>query len=189
MRTRKESLDFLIGFGIGTLFALCLASFTPRCDAEVDSIVRLAVVVPPPASECRVSTLTASVLGAMANARKLMLRDEWEYGGAIYRNVLGQYCASVPATSRERVRLWLGYHETTDYPVVALYHTHPGTDPNTFVFSGIDADTACRKMVPSFIVTEDRMAFRFDPSPSFCAYLNREQPPIVVGRFVGMVQP
>lgn len=173
-------LKFLFGVFIGWVL------FAGDCEA---GNVKWTLIVPPPASECVSAPLSIAALDGLAEARRLMVRDEWEYGGAVYSDERGYVCVSHPITSQSRTRMLFSIGEVPGYTLIALYHSHPGTDAYAYVFSGTDARSACRANVPSFIVTEDRAAFRFDPQRLFCQYVEDEDPNIVPGRFVGLVQP
>lgn len=171
-------LKFLLGVFLGWLL------FSGDCEA-----MKVAIVAPPPANECIAAPLSITALDALADARKLMMRDGWEYGGVIYADARGRLCISPPATSEAPTRLLYSVFTPEGYTVVGLYHTHPGFDGYETVFSGIDANSACRMNVPSWIVTENRAAFRFRPQPVYCKWIAETEPNIVPGNFVGMVRP
>lgn len=175
-------LKFLFGVFIGWVL------FSGDCDAGAVKLQWM-LIVPPPAVECVNAPLAIVAADGLADIRRLAIRDGWEYGSAIYRDENGWLCLSHPITSHARTKLLFSVVEPAGYTHVGLLHTHPGSDAYAYVFSGVDARSACKANVPSFIVTEDRASFRFDPMPIHCKQIERDEPNIVPGRFVGLVRP
>lgn len=126
-------------------------------------------------------------LPASAEARRLMVRNGWEYGGMVTRRSGdGYYCVSKPATSEHPTRMMFMYKVPEGHVLDSMYHSHPGVDITTYMFSGTDVLFSCLLHVPSFIVTENRLVMLFIPTPAIC-----DLDPIrgVGGVIVGMVAP
>lgn len=188
MISRQSS--FWLGFIVGLLPVAALVVDEPRCNATAISTrtpLKVAIAKPPLLSECVSGSYHVALVVQMEEARRLMLSNGWEYGGVVFEDTRGFKCVSHPTTSEHPTRLRKAWRIPFDWKAVALYHAHPGLDSAAYMFSGVDVRSACSLGVPSYIVTEDRFMFRFDPHPVICGL--HEMPNGLKGQFIGMVQP
>jgi hypothetical protein len=95
------------------------------------------------------------------NAQKAS--DRYEEGGVIYQNKDGQYCYSIPVSTKDTNHFSFSAHNTPDQQIAGIYHTHPGSDGG--VFSADDVNMANQLKVPSYIkALRANVVKRLDPA-------------------------
>ena len=175
-----KKLLFAVG---GAVLGVLLAH---SCGAEPR--VALAPIKPALAivrTSCVSLSVMPALLPVLSDARRLMVKNGWEYGGVLYRNTQGRVCVSDPATSERYGSILHLFGVPEGWELIGLYHTHPGLEPWASEFSATDALSACLQKVSSFIVSENGLVMRLDSHPLLCEH------DIVgnkVGRIVGMVK-
>ena len=89
--------------------------------------------------------------------------NKLENGGAIFQNGDGQYCYSIPVSSKQGEHIQFNVTPPTGTKLAAIYHTHPdGLDSGSF--SPDDVDTANKLKMTSYIKALKSGAIkRFDP--------------------------
>jgi hypothetical protein len=101
-----------------------------------------------PISDVVSDTQDAAAKAALAIALPLSRTNE--FGGVILQKD-GKFYFTVPYTIHDTAHFQITARFTSDYKFVAIYHTHPGYNSESRVFSGDDVDVATRLHKISYI--------------------------------------
>jgi len=174
----KKMLFAVGGAALGVLLALDGGGEEAPCELKT-ATYRIT-------TSCLFTTPRLELWVVLAEARRPLMENGWEYGGMITRGPDGRACVSQPATSEHPTRIRLMYHLPEGHALIGTYHSHPGDDVNTYRFSGTDVVSACLLNKPSYIVTESGLVMLLLPTPRVCLEdLVRSNP----GAVIGTVQP